>query len=157
MPIFLRKREKVVSIATELIKLINGGVTMPLVKVEILKGKSSEYKKALMDGIHSALVEAIKIPDDDRMQRLYELGYENFEIASSKTENITLIEITMFAGRSSEAKKKLFKGIVENLAKAPGINGNDITIVLNEPPLENWGIRGGKPANEVNIGFKIEV
>lgn len=52
---------------------------MQLVKVEIIKGKSTEYKKAVLYGIHSALVEAFKIPDYDRMQRLYELEKENFE------------------------------------------------------------------------------
>lgn len=56
---------------------------MPLVKVEIFKGKSDTYKKALLNGIHAALVEAIKIPDYDRMQRLYELEPQNFEIAQN--------------------------------------------------------------------------
>ena len=34
---------------------------MPLVRVEIVKGKSSEYKKTLLDCIHEALVEALHI------------------------------------------------------------------------------------------------
>jgi len=130
---------------------------MPLVKIEILKGKSQEYKKAILDGIHSALVEAFKIPDDDRMQRLYELEKDNFETSPTKTKNVTVIELTVFKGRSSEAKKNLYSAIVRNLAKSPGIDGNDISIVINEQPLENWGIKGGLPANEVNLGFTIEV
>ncbi|MFL0198601.1 tautomerase family protein [Clostridium sp. WILCCON 0269] len=130
---------------------------MPLVKIEIFKGKTAEYKKAIMDGVHSALVQAFKIPDDDRMQRLYELDKENFEVTPAKTDQCTLIEITAFKGRSIEAKRKLYREIVTNLRANPGIDGNDIAIVINEPPLENWGVRGGKPANEVNLGFKIEV
>jgi phenylpyruvate tautomerase PptA (4-oxalocrotonate tautomerase family) len=130
---------------------------MPLVKVEILKGKTQEYKNAIFDGIHSALVEAFKIPDDDRIQRLYELEKDCFETSTTKTENITLIELTVFKGRSYEAKKNLYSAIVRNLAESPGIDGKDILIVINEPPFENWGINGGLPANEVNLGFKIEV
>jgi phenylpyruvate tautomerase PptA (4-oxalocrotonate tautomerase family) len=130
---------------------------MPLVKIEIRKGKSSEYKKALLDGVHRALVQTIKILDHDRTQRLYELDADNFEAAPNKTDNITVIEIVMFKGRSIEAKKQLYKTIVNNLAENPGIKGDDIIIVLHEPPLENWGIRGGKPANEVDLGFKIDV
>ncbi|WP_414468814.1 tautomerase family protein [Methanobacterium sp. ACI-7] len=129
----------------------------PLVKIEIRKGKSDEYKKALLDGVHDALVEAIRIPDYDRFQRLYELDALNFEAPETKTDNVTIIEITMFQGRSIEAKKALYSTIVNNLAKNPGINGNDITIVLIEPPLENWGVKGGKPANEVDLGFEIKV
>lgn len=131
--------------------------SMPLVKVEILKGKTQEYKKAILDGIHSALVEAFKIPDDDRIQRLYELDADCFEISSNKTDQMTLIELTVFKGRSLEAKKNLYSAIVRNLAQSPGIDGKDIFIVIHEPPLENWGVRGGLPASEVDLGFSIKV
>lgn len=127
---------------------------MPLVKIEIRKGNSEEFKRSLLEGVHRALVHALKIPDSDRKQRLYELEADNFE---NKTDNAVLIEITMFKGRSFAAKKELYGAITNTLSKNPGIRGEDITIVLNEQPLENWGIRGGKPANEVDIGFKIEV
>lgn len=130
---------------------------MPLVKIEIRAGKSAEYKKAILDGVHQALVQSIRIPDHDRIQRLYELDAGNFEASPNKTDNITIIEITMFKGRSIKAKKQLYKTIVDNLAKNPGIKGDDITIVLHEPPLENWGIRDGKPAKEVDLGFKLDV
>jgi len=130
---------------------------MPLVKVEIYKGKSRQYRKAVLDGIHNALVASLKIPADDRNQRLYELPVEDFERPGNKSADFTIIEITLFKGRSLEAKKQLYAGIVANLSKDPGIAGNDIVIVLNEPPLENWGIRGGKPASETDLGFNINV
>ncbi len=46
--------------------------------------------------------------------------------------------------------------IVQNYA-AMGIEPKDIRIVLYELPLENWGIRGGVPASEVDLGFKVDV
>jgi len=70
---------------------------------------------------------------------------------------VTLIEITLFKGRSIESKKALYGSIVNNLASDPGIDSEDIVIVLYGPPLENWGIKGGKPANEVDLGFEIKV
>ncbi len=130
---------------------------MPLVKIEMQKGNSTEYKKAILDGVHTALVEAFKIPDYDRIQRLYELDSDCIELPPNKTEQFTVVEITAFKGRSGEAKKNLFQAIVCNLNMAPGISGDDIMIIIHVPPLENWGIRGGKPANEVNLGFDIEV
>lgn len=131
---------------------------MPLVKVEILTGRSAEYKRAILDGIHSALVEAFKVPDHDRNQRLYELDREHFEFPYAKySDQYTLIELTVFKGRSLDAKKLLYSAMVRNLENNPGIKGEDITIVIHEPPMENWGIRGGKLANEVNLGFKVDV
>jgi phenylpyruvate tautomerase PptA (4-oxalocrotonate tautomerase family) len=123
---------------------------MPLVKVEISAGKSPAYKKAMLDGIHSALVEAISIPDSDRRQRLYELDDEHFE-RNGRSDQYMIIEITMFKGRSFEAKKALYAAIVRNLEADPGIPGGEITIVIHEPSLENWGIRGGKPASELGL------
>lgn len=130
---------------------------MPLVKVEIRKGKSAEYKKAILDGVHKALVDAFKIPDSDRFQRICELSKEDFECPPDRTDAVTIIQITIFPGRSLEAKRKLYKKIVHNLGLNPGIDGHDITIILLEPPMNNWGVRGGQPAGEVDLGFKIDI
>jgi phenylpyruvate tautomerase PptA (4-oxalocrotonate tautomerase family) len=130
---------------------------MPLVKISLLKGKSPDYKQALLDGVHSALVEAFLIPDNDRHQQLYELDENNFEIPPDQTRQLVVIEIIAFQGRSFPAKKKLYSTIVKNLGLSPGITGNDILIILHEPPKENWGIRGGRPASEVDLGFRTDV
>ena len=66
------------------------------------------------------------------------------------------IEISMFIGRSLQAKKELYRGIVSNLGNL-GVLASDVFIVLHEIPLENWGIRGGIPASEVDLGFKVGV
>jgi len=129
---------------------------MPLVRIEIEKGFSPEYKKALLDRVHQALVETIKIPDHDRRQMLYEFDAENFEHVG-RSKQYTIIEITMFKGRSFEAKKALYRMIVDSLVVNPGIPKDDITITINEPSLENWGIRGGLPASEVDLGFNVKV
>lgn len=130
---------------------------MPLVKIEILDGKTMEYKKAIKESIHKAMVGVLKIPETDNMQKIYELKAENIEVLPSMTDGAVFIEITMFKGRTFECKKNLYKTIVENLKYSPGIAEGDIFIVLHEEPLENWGIRGGKPANEVDFNFNIKI
>jgi phenylpyruvate tautomerase PptA (4-oxalocrotonate tautomerase family) len=129
---------------------------MPLVRIEIYKGKNREHKKAILDGVHNALVSAFKIPDDDRNQRLYELEEDDFERRQNKTNNYTIIEITAFKGRSVDAKRKLYKKIFQNLKSSPGISDGDITVYINEPDLQNWGIKG-KSADEIDLGFEVKV
>ncbi len=129
---------------------------MPLVKISICKGRSHEEKRVLLDAVHTALVDAFEIPIGDRHQRLLEVEPDNFEYPEGKTKDYTIIEMTVFPGRSVEAKRKLYQNIVGNLQKL-NIQPNDVLIVLKEPPLENWGIRGGYPANEVDLGFKLDV
>ena len=130
---------------------------MPLVKISLRKGRSPEYRRAILDGVHNALVEAYRIPDSDRHQQLCELDADNFEIPPKNSDRSVVVEIIAFPGRSREAKKSLYAAIVRNLAKSPDIGENDILIIVHEPPMENWGIRGGKPADEVDLGFRVDV
>ncbi len=130
---------------------------MPMVKIYILEGKTLEYKKAVLKGVQNALIDAIGISENDNFQRLHELESENYIYPPDRTENTTTIEITLFPGRSNEAKRDLYTKIVQNLAENPGIDGNDVMIVLYEPPMENWGVRGGKPACDVDFDFKIDI
>lgn len=129
---------------------------MPLVKIEIIQGYSPDYKTAILDEVHQALVESIKIPDSDRNQRIIEIERENFDFPE-KSDKATLIEISLFEGRSLDAKRDLYKNIVQKLSENPGIAPQDVMIILYESPKDNWGIRGGKPASEVDLGFKVDI
>ena len=60
------------------------------------------------------------------------------------------------AGRSLEAKRALYQAIVRRL-EALGTPPKDVFVVLHEPPMQNWGIRGGLPASEVDLGFEVKV
>jgi phenylpyruvate tautomerase PptA (4-oxalocrotonate tautomerase family) len=51
----------------------------------------------------------------------------------------------------------LYQRVVENLKAALGIEPKDILITINEPELINWGINGGKCADETDIGFTVNV
>jgi phenylpyruvate tautomerase PptA (4-oxalocrotonate tautomerase family) len=111
---------------------------------------------AVIDAIQSALREAFKIPEGDRTLRLIEHPPSHFAVPPGRGEKFTLIEVTMFSGRSMSAKRTLYQAIVRNLA-ALDVPPSDIKITLIETPLENWGIRGGMPASEIGLGFKIDV
>lgn len=128
---------------------------MPNVLVEIRRGRSAGEKHALLDAIHSALVEALRVPDHDRTQRLREYAPEDLETPPGKSEKYTLIEITMFSGRSLEAKRRLYAALTSRLAEL-GTPATDVKIVLVEAPLESWGLRG-RPASEIDLGFEVNV
>ncbi len=130
---------------------------MPLVTIELLKGKTAEYKKKILDHVHDALTDALKIPDYDRTQRVIEHDPENFEIPEGKSAKYALITIDLFPGRPPEAKKKLYSEIVQRCSVDPGIDPSDIFILLRESPMENWGIRGGKMASETDLGYNLKV
>lgn len=116
---------------------------MPIVKVEMLKGKSPEYKKTLLDCIHGGLVDSIGIEDWDRFQRIIEYNRNDFEFPSFKSDDFMIIELTIFPGRTKEQKEKAIEIITGNLKSRLSIDPADVFIIMTEPLLENWGI-GGK-------------
>ncbi len=128
---------------------------MPIVHVHVAAGRSAQAKKAVLDGVHAALVEAFRIPEHDRNQILHEHAPEHFE--SRHGAGFTLVEATVFPGRTAEAKKRLYAAITRNLQAGAGIDPAHVVVVLHEPPLECWGIHGGKAASDVRIGFALDV
>lgn len=131
---------------------------MPSVLIEVRKQYSVEQEIALMDAVHSALIEAFKILPSDKNVRLMVHEPHRFAYPPDKATSDLYIHISIdcFAGRSLEAKRTLYSTIVHNL-ELLGIPKDHVKILLREIPRENWGIRGGQAGCDVNLGFKIEV
>ena len=129
---------------------------MPLVRIEVIGERKAEERTALFDAVHAAIVEGFEVPDDDRTQRLVEHPPTHFEIPPGRSDRYTLIEITAFPGRSVQAKRALYRALVRTLGEL-GVPETDVSIVLHEPPMEDWGIRGGRSADEVDLGYRIDV
>ncbi len=96
---------------------------------------------------------SLNIEDDDRFQRLYELDEDCFERRALKTDKFTLIELTILPGRSKELKLVVIEAITRLLGEKLEIAPTDILIIINEPPLENWGCYG-KQASEMGLEYK---
>jgi phenylpyruvate tautomerase PptA (4-oxalocrotonate tautomerase family) len=131
---------------------------MPSVLVEIRRLVGMEEEVAIIEAVHSALRTAFKIPPGDRNLRLVAHDPHRFSYPPhlQKPELFTLVNIDAFLGRSLDAKRALYTNIVENLSRI-GIPKDHIIIVIREIPAENWGIRSGQAACDVDLGFKVNV
>jgi phenylpyruvate tautomerase PptA (4-oxalocrotonate tautomerase family) len=131
---------------------------MPHVLIETRREYSPAEEVALMDAVHGALRRAFQIPPDDRHVRL--LAHEPHRFAvppgTAQPDRYTQVSIDAFEGRSIEAKRALYRQIVESLEPL-GIPGDHISIVVRDVPLTNWGIRGGAAACDIDLGFDISV
>ena len=121
---------------------------MPLVRISLREGKTEEYKKALADGVHRALVEAIEIPPEDRFQVLTEhssgsLIYDPSYLGITRTDEVVLVQITLSAGRKPPQKRKLYKRMSEILAESPGLRPQNLMINLVEVAWEDWSFGNG--------------
>ena len=127
---------------------------MPTVKIELLKGRDKPDLIKIRDLVLDAVVESLKLKSNDRNIRLIEYEEGFFQM---KPPYEVLIEISMFTGRTKETKRKLYQTIVKKLENSGLVNKETVFIILNEQPLENWGVKGGIPADEIDLGFKVNI
>jgi 4-oxalocrotonate tautomerase len=122
---------------------------MPLVRISLREGKTQEYKKALADGVHRALVEGMDVPAQDRFQVITEhpangLIYDPAYLGVQRTDDIVVVQITLSTGRKLAQKRKLFKRMSEILAENPGLRPQDLMVNLVEVAWENWSFGNGE-------------
>jgi 4-oxalocrotonate tautomerase len=121
---------------------------MPLVRIAFREGKSSQYRQAVANEVHLALVEAASVPELDRFQILTEhapgdLIYDPNYLDIKRTDDIVMIQITLNQ-RTQQVKVALYKAIAERLAKNPGMRPEDVLISLLPVSPEDWSFGSGK-------------
>ena len=122
---------------------------MPFVRIFLRAGTSSEYRKALGEGVHRALAETIAVPVSDHFQVISEhsasdLIYDPGYLGVHRSDRFVLVQIILSIGRKPQQKRKLFKRIAENLAESPGLPPQELMIVLVETSWENWSFGNGE-------------
>jgi len=125
------------------------------VKVYGLKESLAPIRGRLSDAVHGCVVEALGLPPEKRFHRFLPLDREDFLFAPDRSDRYTILEISMFEGRSVETRKALIRLLYERLG-ALGIAPADLEITITETPRCNWGIRG-MPGDELGLGYKVEV
>lgn len=129
---------------------------MPSTVVEVVDIYSPEDEAAILEAVQAALVEALRIPEGDRSVRLVAHEPHRFLRGAGRSDRCTIVGIDLFEGRSMDAERELYRALVRNLGEL-SVPPDDVKVLLREIPPEHWGIRGGRPASEVDLGFKVDV
>jgi phenylpyruvate tautomerase PptA (4-oxalocrotonate tautomerase family) len=121
---------------------------MPLTRVSLLKGKSPEYRRAILDSLYQAMREVFEIPEDDRFMVIEELEPANFlygktYLGIARDDDLVLVQIVVNNTRGPDKKQALYARIAEILAKSPGIRPENVLVNLVDVPKENWSFGMG--------------
>lgn len=129
---------------------------MSQVKVFGLRSHLQAIIPQISDVIHSCVVDALQYPPDKRAHRFFPLKATEFYYPSGRSEKYTIVEFSMFEGRSVAAKKQLIRLLFERFEEQLGISAMDLEITIFETPKCNWGFRG-LPGDEHQLSYKVEV
>ena len=121
---------------------------MPLVRVDLRRGKPAAYRRAICDGVYRALRETFTVPEDDRFMIVNEHDDDNFIYSRSylgieHSDDFVVLQITANNTRTLEQKQALYARIVALLAENPGVRPQDVFINLLEVAKENWSFGNG--------------
>ena len=122
---------------------------MPLTRISLRKGKSPQYRNAILDNVYEAMRETFNVPEDDRFMLITQHDADEFLYGASylgidRSDDLVIIQLTVSNTRTLEQKKALFARIAERLAESPGIRPQDVFINLVEVVKENWSFGHGE-------------
>ena len=129
---------------------------MAQVKIYGIREQLDPIKARLSEVIHSCVVEALQYPVDKRAHRFFPLDASDFYRPDGRTDRYTILEFSMFEGRSVDAKKTLIRLLFARVRDACGISPTDLEITITETPTSNWGFRG-LPGDEHTLNYRIDV
>ncbi len=122
---------------------------MPFTRISLKKGKSPEYRKALMQQVYLAMRDTFNVPEDDRFMTITEHDDSQFDYGADylgiqRSDDLVMIQITANNTRTIDQKKALYARIAERLADDPGLRPGDVLINLVEVAEENWSFGNGE-------------
>lgn len=122
---------------------------MPFIRTAVRLGTPSDTKKAIVSGIHQALVDAIGMPADELFNLVTEYQPEDFHYdrrfnGIARSDNLVVVEITMRRGRSDAMKKALYAAIAANLHGRAGVEPSDVFIFSHENDYSDWSVGNGQ-------------
>jgi 5-carboxymethyl-2-hydroxymuconate isomerase len=129
---------------------------MAQVKIFGIKENLAPRREQLSAVIHECVMEALQFPADKKAHRFFLMDKENMLYPAGRTDDYIIIEITMIAGRSVDARKKLIRLLFDRIRDKVGITYQDIEICIYESPAHNWGFRG-MHGDEIKLNYNIHV
>ena len=122
---------------------------VPLVRIDLLEGKSEGYRAQVGDILYQTLVNVLNVPEHDRFQVITEhrkasLPFDREYLGIHRSDDCIFFQITLNSGRSTELKQRFYKALADHLHEGVQIRKEDVLINLVEVPKENWSFGNGE-------------
>jgi 4-oxalocrotonate tautomerase len=122
---------------------------MPLVRIDLLQGKTVEFHSQVGQIIYDSLLRELGVPKDDRFQIITqhagtELLFDRNYLGLHRSDDCIFIQVTLSSGRKVESKQRFYKAVADGLHKQLKVRPEDVFINLVEVAKENWSFGNGE-------------
>ena len=128
---------------------------MAQIKIYGERERLTPARQRLSDAIHAVAMETLGLPADKRFHRFFPMQPADLVRPEDRGAGYTIIEISLFEGRSAATKRALLEGLMERLPAVLGIPVQDLEITLFETPKAHWGIRG-QTGDRLTLSYRVE-
>ena len=123
---------------------------MPLLRFDLIEGRTDVEVKTLLDAAHRAMLAAFKVPERDRYQIVQEhkrghMIVEDTGLGIERTDKVVVVQVTS-RPRTREQKETFYRLLCEELERACGIAPTDgmVSIVENTDEDGSFGLGRGQ-------------
>jgi 4-oxalocrotonate tautomerase len=122
---------------------------MPLVRIDLTQGKSSDYRQTTGDVVYEAMIGTLNVPANDRFQVITEhpaeaLIFDPTYLGIQRSKDCLFIQVTLSGGRTVEQKQRFYKAVADGLHQRLALRREDVLINLVEVTKENWSFGNGE-------------
>ena len=123
---------------------------MPFARIDLLHGKSAEYRAAVADIVYRGIIDVLKAPDGDRFIVVGEHSSENLIFDTNflgfeRSPDFILIQVTSTVGNEPTTKFAFYQFIADELKAKLNVRPDDIMINLVFVKREDWSFGAGEP------------
>lgn len=121
---------------------------MPLLKFDIIKGRTDAELQALLDVAHQAMVIAFEVPPSDRYQCVTqhspgELVLKDTGLGYARSKNVVLLTMVT-RPRTQVQKSEFYRLLAQDLYSKCGLSPADLIVSLVENSDADWSFGGGQ-------------
>jgi 4-oxalocrotonate tautomerase len=122
---------------------------VPLARIDLAEGQSADYRRTIGEVVYDAMIEILKVPEDDRFQVISEHAAGDFIFDSNylgiqRSKDCVFIQVTLNAGRTLDQKSAFYKAVADGLHERLSLRREDVFINLIEVSKENWSFGNGQ-------------
>lgn len=120
---------------------------MPLVRIDVLEGRSEEELRLLLDTVQEVMESEFEAPPRDRYQVLTEhapgrLVVQDSGLGIDRSDSVVLVQVVQ-QGRSDAQKKALYAELARRLHEEVGLRPEDLVVSVSENTKADWSFGFG--------------
>jgi phenylpyruvate tautomerase PptA (4-oxalocrotonate tautomerase family) len=123
---------------------------MPFARIDLLKGKTAEYRATVADIVYQGIVGVLKAPDGDRFIVISEhspdnLIYDPHFLGWDRSPDFILIQVTSTVGNNKDSKLAFFRYVADELKSKLSVRPDDVMINMVFVDRSDWSFGNGEP------------